>query len=278
MPALHALKRIRTATRLARTGLHLLWALATAACAFPFLPLAWRRALKARWSRQLLAVLGVRLSVSGPPTGGGLLVANHVSWLDIYAINALVPTAFVAKDDVRAWPLIGWLSVQAETIFMRRGNRSAAMRTKAQLVAGLRAGGCIGVFPEGTTSAGASVLPFHSALFQSVIDARSQVMPVAVRYTDKAGGLSAAPVYIGETSLWQCLRAIADEEGLAVHLAFLPPLDCDSSDRRQIADSAQRAIAASLAGPQPGARLATSTSRCHTQWSASSDARPHASI
>ncbi|MBI4985954.1 MAG: 1-acyl-sn-glycerol-3-phosphate acyltransferase, partial [Rhodocyclales bacterium] len=113
--------------------MHLLWGAATVALAFPLLPLSARRALKSRWSRQLLAALGVRLARSGTLPGHGLIVANHISWLDIYAIDALVPTAFVSKDDVRTWPLVGWLAANTETLFMERGSRRAAMRAKEGL-------------------------------------------------------------------------------------------------------------------------------------------------
>jgi 1-acyl-sn-glycerol-3-phosphate acyltransferase len=237
---------IRATFRLARTGVHLLWGMATVAVAFPFLPVKLQRALKARWSGQLLDALGVRLRVAGTPPGAGLVVANHISWLDIYAINALVPTAFVAKDDVRGWPVIGWLSSRTETLFIERGSRSAAMRIKDRLTEQLQAGNCVALFPEGTTSDGAAVLPFHSALFQAPIDAGTAIAPIIVRYTGSDGQRSAAPVYIGDTSLWQCLRAIVRADGLIVHLSFLTGIDPDGMDRRRIAEQIRRRIADSL--------------------------------
>jgi 1-acyl-sn-glycerol-3-phosphate acyltransferase len=194
----------------------------------------------------LLDALGVRLRVAGTPPGAGLVVANHISWLDIYAINALVPTAFVAKDDVRGWPVIGWLSSRTETLFIERGSRSAAMRIKDRLTEQLQAGNCVALFPEGTTSDGTAVLPFHSALFQAPIDAGTAIAPIMVRYTGSDGQRSAAPVYIGDTSLWQCLRAIVRADGLIVHLSFLPGIDTDGIDRRRIAEQIRRRIADSL--------------------------------
>jgi 1-acyl-sn-glycerol-3-phosphate acyltransferase len=237
---------IRAAFRLARTGLHLLWGMATVALAFPFLPVNLQRALKTRWSRQLLDALGVSLRTAGTPPTDGLVVANHVSWLDVYAINALAPTAFVAKDDVRGWPLIGWLSSRTETMFIERGSRAAAMRIKDRLTEQLREGACVALFPEGTTSAGSDVLPFHSALFQAPIDSGARIAPIAVRYTGSNGKRSAAPVYIGETSLWQSLRAIANTDGLTANLCFLPSIDPEGMDRRQIAEQAGRLIAGNL--------------------------------
>jgi 1-acyl-sn-glycerol-3-phosphate acyltransferase len=218
----------------------------TVAFAFPLLPRPARLALTARWSRQLLDALGVRLRVSGSPIDGGLFVANHISWLDIYTINAFAPAAFVAKDEVRRWPLIGWLSAKSETIFLERGSRSAAVRAKEHLVEQLRLRRRVGVFPEGTTSDGSRVQPFHGALFQSAIDAGVRVAPVAIRYTDAKGAISMAPAYVGDTSLWQCFRAIVTSSRITVHAAFLPTLDAGSSDRRHLAHRAHTAITHAL--------------------------------
>ena len=224
---------------------------------FGFLSLNTQRALKARWSRQLLDALGVRLRIAGTPPAVGLFVSNHISWLDIYAINALAPTAFVSKDDVRGWPVIGWFSRHTETLFLERGNRGAAMKAKNALVDKLRTRARVGVYPEGTTSNGDGVLPFHSALFQAAIDAGVAVTPVALRYTGRDGEQSLAPAYVGETTLWECLRAIVTTSGLAVHVAFLPALDPAGHDRRQLAHRAHGLIASRLA--RPGIDMAVET-------------------
>jgi 1-acyl-sn-glycerol-3-phosphate acyltransferase len=220
---------------------------ATVALVFPWLPRTATLALKARWSRQLFDALGVRLRTAGTPIDGGLFVANHVSWLDIFAINAFAPAAFVAKDEVRQWPVIGWLCANTDTVFLERGSRSAAVRTKQQMLEQLRRRHRVGVFPEGTTSDGAGVLPFHGALFQSAIDAGVRVAPVAVRYTDSRGAPSPAPAYVGETTFWQCFRAIVTSGGITAHATFLPTLDAGSSDRRQLAHRTHGAIAHALA-------------------------------
>ncbi len=237
---------MRAAFRLARTGLHLLWGMTTVALTFRFLPIKLQRALKTRWSRQLLDALGVELRVAGTPPQQGMVVANHISWLDVYAINATAPTAFVSKNDVRGWPLIGWLSSRSETLFIERGSRSAAMRIKDHVTDRLRQGGCVALFPEGTTSTGVAVLPFHSALFQSAIEAAVVIAPVAVRYSDRDGKRSTAPVYIGDTSLWQSLCVIARADRLTAHLSFLPTIAAEGKERRQITELARQNIAGSL--------------------------------
>jgi 1-acyl-sn-glycerol-3-phosphate acyltransferase len=238
---------VRVGFRLTRTGLHLMWGMATVAFAFPFLSLTLRRALKARWSRQLVEILGVRLCASAEPASYGLVVANHVSWLDIYVINAAVPTAFISKADVRGWPLIGWLSAHNETIFMERDSRRAAMRAKDRVTGELLKGSCVTLFPEGTTSDGSAVAPFHTALFQSAIDAETDIVPVAIHYTDRRGEPSTVPVYVGDTSLWQSLKAVVSADKLTANLIFLPKISATSADRQQLADQAHRQISRTLA-------------------------------
>lgn len=242
-----------------------MWGLATVAFAFPLLPRPARLALTARWSRQLLDALGVRLRTSGTPIDGGLFVANHISWLDIYAINAVAPAAFVSKDEVRYWPLIGWLSEKAETVFLERGSRAAAVRVKEHLIEQLRRRRRIGVFPEGTTSHGNYVQPFHGALFQSAIDAGALVAPVAIRYTDAQGNISMAPTYVGDTSLWECFRTIVTSSGITAHATFLPTLDSGASNRRHLAHRAHTAIAHALAGSLTPNRLAQSDERMEAE-------------
>lgn len=205
-----------------------------------------RLAIKARWSRHLLAVFGIQVVASGTQPRHGLLVANHISWTDIFAINAVAPTTFLSKDDVLHWPLIGWLAKQVGTLFLERGSRAAAQRAKEHLIEELRAGRLVGVFPEGTTGFGDHVMPFHAALFQSAIDAGVAVMPALIRYTDRQGRPSQAAAYVGETSLWECMRSIVQASGLTVHVAFLPAIAPDGADRRHLAHHSHQFISHAL--------------------------------
>jgi 1-acyl-sn-glycerol-3-phosphate acyltransferase len=233
--------------RLARAALHLLAVVIAVALTFAWLPQDVKARLKARWSRQLLGMLGVRLQADGAAPAGGLLVANHISWLDILALNALAPACLVSKDDVRRWPVIGWLSAQMATLFIERGSRSAAQRTREHLVAELRQGKRVGVFPEGTTGLGDRVLPFHGALFQAAIDARCAVTPLLLHYTEADGQPSEAAAYVGDTTFWASCRAIVGSSGLTVHAAFLAPIEAADSDRRHLAHHSHRLIAHALA-------------------------------
>lgn len=237
----------RAAFRLARAALHLLWGVAAAATIYRKLPEHARLELKARWSRLLLEALGVRLVLAGKPLRGGFLVANHISWLDIFAINAVAPTTFLSKDDVRNWPVIGWLAARVGTLFLERGSRSAVQRAREHLIEAFRLGDRVGVFPEGTTGRGDLVMPFHGALFQAAIDAGVPVMPALLHYTDKAGGPSTAAAYVGDTTLWQSLRSIVMASGLTVHVDFLSAIETAGSDRRHLAHHSHQVIAHALA-------------------------------
>lgn len=243
----------RTQFRLLRAALHLLQGSATVAFVYPWLNEPHRLALKKRWSRQLLAMLGVRLRYQGAlqvdaTLPCGLIVANHISFLDIFVVNAVAPTAFVSKDDVRSWPLIGWLCRHTDTLFLERGSRSAAQRARENLVNHLRKGKRVALFPEGTTTRGDTVLPFHSALLQSAIDAGSTVTPVVLRYLAVDGSHSVAPAYVDDISLLECLRAIADEKRIYAEVVAHAPLNTTEIDRRQLSAHAHRVIAHSLHG------------------------------
>jgi 1-acyl-sn-glycerol-3-phosphate acyltransferase len=241
---------LRAAARLAGLGLHLLLGLATVALLFSWIAPKLRLKLKQRWSRRLLSVLGVELRIAGT-SPQGLLVANHISFLDIFVITSVAPANFVSKDEVRRWPLIGWLATQADTIFLERGSRSAAQRARAALVERLAAGDRAAIFPEGTTTNGEKVLPFHGALFQAAIDAGAPVTPVALRYVHASGGHSNAPAYIDDITLWQCLVAIARADGLIAEVDILEPIPSLIADRRHLAAHAHRAIAHARALRQP---------------------------
>ncbi len=236
---------LRAAARLAQLALHLLGGLTTVTAVYPWISPAQRLRLSRRWSRRLLRALGIELRNSGA-TAEGLLVANHISFLDIFVINAVAPAAFVSKDDVRSWPLIGWLAARTDTIFLERGSRAAAQRARSELLQHLQAGQRVAVFPEGTTTIGDRVLPFHGALFQAAIDAGTPVTPLALRYTGRDGRRSEAPAYVDAITLWQCLRAIATADGLVAQIEVLTPLPPLVADRRHLAAHAHRAIVHAL--------------------------------
>ena len=244
--------------RLARVGLHLLYGAATVAAIYPFVTCARRRWLKQRWSQQLLEILNIRLERYGvAPAPASLLVANHISWLDIYVINAACPSAFVSKDDVRHWPLIGWLAARTETLFLQRGSRRHAHAMSEAVGAVLNGGGNVAVFPEGTTTDGLAVRHFHAALLQPAIDAGRPVQPMALRYLTPQGEYCGAPAYVGDTTLLQCLKAILAQPTIVAALHIMPPMDAATRTRRALADAAHGLIAAHVQEVYPVAETSS---------------------
>lgn len=247
---------LRAIWRLTRVAVHLAAGLAIVWLAYPFISRRGRLAIKQRWSRQLLELLCVELIINGASVAA-MRVANHVSWLDIFAFNAASPAAFIAKDDVRRWPLIGWLCARTDTLFIRRGSPRAAHEMSCELAARLAEGAEVVAFPEGTTSDGQQVLPFHGALLQGAIAAGVPIQPVALAYQTRDGRSAQAPVYCGDTSLLQSMWRIASASGLAVRLKFLPVRDTTDRNRRELAMQLRSDIVAVMAEPgalsRPGA-------------------------
>lgn len=205
-----------------------------------------RRTLKI-WSRQLLTILNIGIQIEGQqPThgeGGCLIVANHISWLDIFVLNAIHPTRFIAKSEVRNWPIIGWLCRRSGTIFIERAMRQDATIINQRVGLLLNQGAYITFFPEGTTTDGNQVGHFHSALMQPAIDAKTRLCPIALRYQGKDGELENAAAFVGDMtliqSIWRILRC-PHHNALVV---FTPALMADNTNRRVLARSAQNAIA-----------------------------------
>lgn len=236
--------------RLLRLALHLIEGLLAVLLFHALLSHTGRLRLRQRWSRRLLRLLGIELVSHGAPIqAGSLLVANHVSWLDIFVMNALVPVAFVSKSEVRDWPLIGWLAARNDTVFLRRGSRGHAKIVNAEIAALLEADYNVAVFPEGTTSDGTQVLHFHAALLQPAIECGRPVQPLSLRYQGPDGHPSLAPAYIGDMSLGQSMLAIVASSHLTARVEVFAPIPTDTGrHRREIANEARDAVIAGVLG------------------------------
>ncbi len=176
-------------------------------------PLAW-------WSRGLCWILGVRLQLKGTAhPGATLLVANHISWLDIFCIAAVCPTQFLAKQEVAEWPLFGWLCRRAGTAFIRRGGDNGAGEAMEQLVWRLRQGERALVFPEGTSTTGETVRRFHPRLFQSAILTRCPVQAIALRYP-QADGVNRLVPFVDDDELLPHLWRLLGEARIEAELHF----------------------------------------------------------
>ena len=207
-----------------------------------------RQARIAWWSATMFTRLGMQLQVQGRfKPGAKLIVANHVSWLDILAIHAVCPQArFVSKADVRRWPLINRLVDAADTLYIERERRRDAMRVVHQTAEALRAGDTVAVFPEGTTGAGPELLPFHANLLQAAIATGTPVQPAVLRFADGQQRFSPAVEFVGDTTLLQSLWRVASARGLRAHVSVLPPMASAHADRRALAEHLRETIAAEL--------------------------------
>jgi 1-acyl-sn-glycerol-3-phosphate acyltransferase len=253
-------RRIRAVARLAHAVLHGLHGLALVLFAFPSLDVSARHQRIGWWSRKMLAVLGIAFEHAGTPArGGSLLAANHISWLDIMAIHAIVPEArFVSKADVKAWPLVARLVDSAGTLYLERERKRDALRVVHAVAAALGEGQVVAIFPEGTTSTGHGLLPFHANLLQAAIATATPVQPVALRFSEASHAVSEAVEFVGATSLMRSLWQTSCGEGVRVRLTFLPPRPSAHVDRRELAALLRADIAAALdidpdAAPAPRA-------------------------
>ncbi len=229
------MKALAASWRLARALAHAIGGFLTIALRFPRLDAAQRQHEVQRWARGMLEVLGIGLQVRGEPVAGGpaLIVCNHISWADILVLHAARYCRFVSKSEVRHWPLIGPLATGAGTLYIERDSRRDALRVVHHMADALAAGDVLAVFPEGTTSNGIDLLPFHANLLQAAIHADAPVQPVALRFVDAATGEpSLAPCYIGDDTLVGSLwRTLAGPRITAV-VSFGPAEHCQGRDRR----------------------------------------------
>ncbi|HEX5118344.1 MAG TPA: lysophospholipid acyltransferase family protein [Pseudonocardiaceae bacterium] len=254
-------RRTRRAMRL----VSVVGSLVAAALRLPFLGLVGARRREAMVRRVFLGVLnamGATLEIHGdatlgvPPEGGphrgALVVDNHVSWLDIVAVNAVRPMRSVAKREIATWPVVGRLASKAGTVYLDRGSLRALPGTVAELAAALRGGALVNACPEGTTWCGLGLGRFRPALFQAAIDGGVPVRPLVVRYRVADGGPTTWPAFVGDETLIDSVRRTARLRGLVVEVHVLPEIAPGrATDRHHLAALAEAAVRDVLYGNQP---------------------------
>lgn len=195
------------------------------------------------WQGGLMRVFGIRMRRVGTPLPGPVLfVANHVSWLDITALHAFRMMGFVAKREIAGWPLVGWLATMGETIYHQRGSQESLGGVLHEMLARLRAGRAVGVFPEGRTRDGAAVGPFHARIFLAAVEANVPVQPVALRYGEDASRQTVVAFGPRESFGANIVRLLG-EPGCVADVVFLEPiLPGDTDGRRRIAETARARI------------------------------------
>ena len=241
--------------RLARLALHALRAWWILHVVFPRTDAARHDAEIRVWSRKLLRVLGINLHIIDPPEylpTQAVLVSNHVSWLDIFVIYAQTPGLFIAKSEVREWPLIGGLIGKVGTLFIERGSPRHARAINSQMRDAIVSGRLMCLFPEGTTTEGDELKPFKAALLQPAVEVGATVIPVALRYVQASGERNIAPNYAGDTTLMESLWRIVSHPDIQAELRFLSPVDiAPTEERRSLARRTEELIAEALALPTP---------------------------
>jgi 1-acyl-sn-glycerol-3-phosphate acyltransferase len=238
--------------RWARTFVHMLEGVATTLLIFPLVSDATRRATVQRWSVRLLRILAVELRVEGDiaaPRGNVMVVANHISWLDIFVLNAAHPVRFVAKSEIAKWPVVSQMVRGAGTVFIERTRPRDVLNVNHYVARLLAQGNVVAVFPEGTTTYGTELLPFKGALLQPIVEAEGHVQPVAIRYQTPDGSLSLAPEYVGDRSFTESFWRVCGERALTVALIARPALPARARHRRDLARAAEISIRTVLAAP-----------------------------
>ncbi|MFE9417227.1 lysophospholipid acyltransferase family protein [Streptomyces griseofuscus] len=195
-----------------------------------------------RWCRAVVRAIGVRASITGAvaPSGGLLLVANHVSWLDIPLLTAVRPARMLGKTEIRRWPVAGALAARGGTLFIERDRLRALPGTVAVIADALRTGSAVAAFPEGSTWCGRAHGRFHRAVFQAALDAGVPVQPVCLRYWLQEGGTGTAAAFVGDDTLLASLWRVARTRGLVAEVQVRPLIPPDTHpDRRALATAAQ---------------------------------------
>lgn len=256
-PAVKRTNLITRLFRLARLALHIARGVAITVVIFPFRSHAQKADYIQRWSARLLAILAVRTEASGAPLAGAtpaMIVANHVSWLDILAIDALRPVRFVAKSEIRRWPVVGWLCSQGDTLFIERTRRRHIAQINREMTEAMMRGDIFAVFPEGVISTGDVLLPFHSSLLQPALDCDALIHPVALRYTRADGSLCPEADYEGAKTIVGSLLMMLTQPVINLRVQLLAPIKCAGLDRRALAHAAAQQIASALGVPAPRTR------------------------
>jgi 1-acyl-sn-glycerol-3-phosphate acyltransferase len=236
------MNRLRAFGRVMRGMLHILFGLWLCLVRFPRMADTHREAAVQAWAQRMLALCGIGLTVRGEPPvqGPALLVANHISWLDILVLHAARHCRFVSKSDVRHWPLIGTLATGSGTLYIERASRRDAMRVVHDMADALRKGEVVAVFPEGTTGDGITLLPFHANLIQAAISADAPVVPVGLRFVDDlSGDTSLAPSYVGDESLLDSFWRTLCAPGITAVVSYGEPQRAEGRDRRAWAHDLQ---------------------------------------
>lgn len=221
------------------------------------------------WAGKLVAWLGIKVVVTGmehvanpavhacgvtPGEKGRLVVSNHVSFLDIFTLDSVLPSGFVAKAEIAKWPVFGGIAKAVGTIFIERGNKKALLGIGANMKAAIEAGRTLLMFPEGTTSNGTGLLKLHANLFDAAAKTGADVIPVVLRYKSR-GEITTAPAYVGKTGLFECLWNVVNTPDLTVEVIVGEPFT--GEDRHSLCKKASAVMSRAIGVEDPLAEKPT---------------------
>ena len=194
------------------------------------------------WLKYAATLCGLQIRTRGISPGSPVLVvANHVSWLDILVIASVLPVTFISKIEIRSWPVLGRLASRAGTLFIRRGGKNAANQATEQITWYLLRGQSVAVFPEGTTTDGHHVRRFHARLLGAAIHADTLIQPLAIRYPHPSGVHPAVP-FVDNVPFYTHGWHLLGEKCIVAETVFCTPIPARQHARRTLADIARKRI------------------------------------
>ncbi len=260
--------------RLFLLGLLILLILLAILFVFPFASLERRGRLIKRLARLIPAALGMKVAVKGrvPDAGaaaagfsesglGYMVCANHISFADIFVIDGVLPVRFVAKQEIGGWPIFGFISTSAGTIYIDRSRRRSVLEVAEKMTDAVKAGQSVLFFPEGTTGPGDKLLPFHSNLFSAACRSGAAVLPIAVRYV--LDGETSVVASYADAPLFDVLKRIVFTPGICAEVTVLDPIDSAQRDRRSLCALASKAVSEALDLPDATAERDDALKRLH---------------
>ena len=204
-----------------------------------------KKSIIRKWSKKLLSILKVELQTNQDlykilSNKNYLIVSNHISWLDIFLINSIYPVVFLSKNDVAKWPMISKLTDSADTIYINRNKKKLLSSISLQIEKKLKNNHSVYVFPESIATDGSKLLPFKSNFFQTAINCKVDILPIAIQYTEQ-NNFTSAPSYAGEISLLKSILTLIRTKNLKAKLTILPRIKA-IKDRKIIANKTHQMI------------------------------------